>query len=192
MVDDPKLWIKPFASAGASQLTFHWEAVAATSADNRRLSAVTLTSSSTTAAASTPSCATTAAAAIALAKTIREEYGLHAGLSVKPGSEIDDQVKEALDSKYFTTLLIMTVEPGFGGQSFMHDMMKKAMEARMRYKDRVIIQVDGGLTLETTKIAAAHGANAIVAGTSIYGSPDVGQCIADMHQTLRDHIGKFS
>ena len=63
----------------------------------------------------------------------------------------------------FQTLLVMTVEPGFGGQSFMNEMMSKVCKARQRYPE-LIVQVDGGLNMETTPIAVQNGANAIVAG----------------------------
>jgi ribulose-phosphate 3-epimerase len=67
-------------------------------------------------------------------------------------------------------VLVMTVEPGFGGQSFMHDMMMKVESLRARAPN-MDIQVDGGLGLDTIKFAALAGANVIVAGTSVFKAP---------------------
>jgi ribulose-phosphate 3-epimerase len=72
-------------------------------------------------------------------------------------------------------LLVMTVHPGFGGQTFMHEMMSKVAEARReidRRGRRVALQVDGGINEETAPIAAAAGADTFVAGNAIFGAGD--------------------
>ena len=72
-------------------------------------------------------------------------------------------------------VLVMTVEPGFGGQSFMADMMPKVAAIRAECDRRGIemdIQVDGGIDLNTAPVAAKAGANVLVAGSSVFGSSD--------------------
>jgi ribulose-phosphate 3-epimerase len=84
---------------------------------------------------------------------------------------------------YLDMVLIMTVEPGFGGQKFMTDMMAKVSEVREMIRDGgydIDVQVDGGINAETTKIAAAAGANVLVAGSSIFGAKDVAKAVADI------------
>ena len=68
-------------------------------------------------------------------------------------------------------VLVMTVEPGFGGQSFMADMMPKLTLLRARYP-HLDLQVDGGINLETVKAAAKAGANVFVAGSAVFKSAD--------------------
>ncbi|MEJ7651199.1 MAG: ribulose-phosphate 3-epimerase [Nakamurella sp.] len=98
--------------------------------------------------------------------------GAKAGLSIKPDTDLDDWV-EALRS--YDTLLIMTVEPGFGGQSFLAEMMDKVRSAR-RMVDTghltVVIEVDGGINADTIEQAAAAGADCFVAGSAVYGADD--------------------
>ncbi|CBZ56108.1 hypothetical protein NCLIV_065340 [Neospora caninum Liverpool] len=107
------------------------------------------------------------AKAEALAKRIRE-LGIKAGLAIKPATKLAD-LGDALAGDRFDMLLVMTVEPGFGGQKFMQDMLDKVRVARSLFP-RLNIQVDGGLDGETVKSAAFAGANVIVAGTSIFKS----------------------
>ncbi len=100
------------------------------------------------------------------------DLGMTAGLSVKPGTPIED-VFPYLDQ--LAMVLIMTVEPGFGGQSFMEDMLPKITRLRneiIRRKLAVHIEVDGGINAETSMLCREAGANAIVAGTSIFRAPE--------------------
>lgn len=99
---------------------------------------------------------------------IREikEKGMRAGLAIKPKTDIK-QIEGILKKNILDMLLVMTVEPGFGGQKFMVDQMRKVFEAR-KLCPNLDIQVDGGLDGETVREAAGSGANVIVAGTSIY------------------------
>lgn len=83
-------------------------------------------------------------------------------------------------------VLVMTVEPGFGGQSFMHECMPKVAALRAKSGD-IDIQVDGGLAEDTVEYAAKAGANVIVAGTSIFKSSDAAKTI----QVLRESVGKY-
>jgi ribulose-phosphate 3-epimerase len=79
--------------------------------------------------------------------------------------------------------LIMTVEPGFGGQKFMPDMMPKVQALRKRYPD-LNIEVDGGLSEKTIDVAADAGANVIVAGSAVFGAKDP----ADVIKKLREAV----
>ena len=102
-------------------------------------------------------------------KSIRRE-GARAGLAVKPGTEITDYAEFA---DLVDMFLIMTVEPGFGGQSFMRDMVPKIERARRIIGSRPIwLQVDGGISEETIEIATAAGADTFVAGSAVFQSPD--------------------
>jgi ribulose-phosphate 3-epimerase len=84
--------------------------------------------------------------------------------------------------------LIMTVEPGFGGQKFMSEMMDKVQKTRKFVGDRPIwIQVDGGISLETIEIARESGADTFVAGSAVFNSPDP----AEMVQMLRHRADAF-
>ena len=98
------------------------------------------------------------------------ESGKVAALAVKPGTEIE-AVYPYLDK--LGMVLVMTVEPGFGGQSFMADMMPKIVKLREECKRRNLemdIQVDGGISLTTVETVAEAGANVLVAGSAIFGS----------------------
>jgi ribulose-phosphate 3-epimerase len=104
--------------------------------------------------------------------------GAKAGLSLKPGTDLDDWI-EVLP--HYDTLLVMTVEPGFGGQSFMPEMMDKVTRARRMVETghlRVVVQVDGGIDLDTIEQAAAAGADCFVAGSAVYGMSDPGAAVA--------------
>ena len=86
--------------------------------------------------------------------------------------------------------LIMTVEPGFGGQSFLADQMPKlrslADEARRRGSD-VWLQVDGGISADTIAQAAAAGADTFVAGSAVYGADDIDAAIAALRDAAAAH-----
>jgi len=98
--------------------------------------------------------------------------GKKAGLSIKPGTPLD-QARELFGR--FDILLIMTVEPGFGGQLFMTDMLGKIREAnRIRAELGLgfLIEVDGGIDAKTAALCRAAGADVMVAGTSIFKAAD--------------------
>ena len=104
--------------------------------------------------------------------------GSRAGLSLKPGTPLEDWVDVL---KHYDTLLVMTVEPGFGGQSFMADMMDKVRNAR-RLVDTghlsVVVEVDGGISADTIEIAAEAGADCFVAGSAVYAAEDPALAVA--------------
>ena len=100
--------------------------------------------------------------------------GIKTGLSIKPKTQVADIKKYIND---VDLLLVMTVEPGFGGQAFMSDCAEKIKEIKKLAKDELIIQVDGGINCETAKICAEYGANCLVAGSYIYKSSDIKSAI---------------
>ena len=105
--------------------------------------------------------------------------GKKAGLSVKPKTPVE-AVYPYLDK--LSMVLVMTVEPGFGGQSFMEDMMPKVSAVRAEIDRRgldVDIQVDGGINKDTISIAAKAGANVFVSGNAIFSSDNAEKTIAD-------------
>ena len=104
--------------------------------------------------------------------------GARAGVALKPGTP-PEAILEQLDA--WDLVLVMTVEPGFGGQSYMADMAAKISALRAAIGERPIdLEVDGGLNPETVLHAAKHGANAIVAGSAVFKAPDVQQAIAQL------------
>jgi ribulose-phosphate 3-epimerase len=98
--------------------------------------------------------------------------GKKAGLSIKPGTPLD-QTRPYFGQ--FDILLVMTVEPGFGGQPFMHDMLVKIREAD-RFRTELgldfLIEVDGGIDPETARLCREAGADVMVAGTSVFKAAD--------------------
>lgn len=80
-------------------------------------------------------------------------------------------------------VLVMTVEPGFGGQKFMADMMPKVAEIRRRYPD-LNIEVDGGLGISTIGTAAEAGANVIVAGSAVFGAKDPKEVVGVLREAV--------
>ncbi|MET3806891.1 ribulose-phosphate 3-epimerase [Nakamurella sp. UYEF19] len=113
--------------------------------------------------------------------------GAKAGLSLKPGTDLEDWV-EVLP--HYDTLLIMTVEPGFGGQSFMPEMMDKVSRARRMVETghlNVVVQVDGGIDLETIERAAEAGADCFVAGSGVYGMTDRAGAVAALRAKASAH-----
>ena len=89
--------------------------------------------------------------------------------------------------EHLDMVLIMTVEPGFGGQSFMFDMMEKVKEARReidtRFFEKIWLQVDGGVSLETIAQAAESGADTFVAGSAVFKSDDPGAMIDSLRSS---------
>ncbi|WP_449277203.1 ribulose-phosphate 3-epimerase [Leucobacter sp. GX24907] len=105
---------------------------------------------------------------VGLARRLRE-IGARAGLALKPGTDPEPYL-ELLPE--FDQVLVMTVEPGFGGQKFMPDMMPKLRrfaEVKARLGLDVWLQVDGGVTVDTIGIAAEAGADTFVAGSAVFG-----------------------
>ncbi len=110
-------------------------------------------------------------------KDIRS-LGKRSGLAIKPDTPIE-VVQELLQE--IDMIVVMTVEPGFGGQSFMSSMMAKVEKARRYLEQRglndVWLQVDGGISSSTIKIARRAGADTFVAGSAVYGSENPGNMV---------------
>ena len=115
--------------------------------------------------------------------------GAKVGVAVKPGTPFSlvEPFIEQID-----LLLIMTVEPGFGGQSFMHEQMDKVKSARSRIElikgGKPLIQVDGGISLETIGEAASAGANCFVAGSAVYKSADPENMVQLLRKSAEEHF----
>jgi ribulose-phosphate 3-epimerase len=104
-----------------------------------------------------------------------KSFGIKAGISIRPKNSVD-LIKSYLNDA--DMVLMMTVEPGFGGQKFISEVVPKIRQVRDIYdKD---IEVDGGINKETAKETIKAGANVLVAGTFIFGSKNVKQAICDL------------
>jgi len=109
-----------------------------------------------------------------------KESGAKVGISIKPATSAEEIFKYIHN---VDMVLIMTVEPGFGGQKFMTDMMSKVGKIR-KYIDEqelnVYLQVDGGITAENIKTAALAGADSFVAGTSVFGANNIKNAVEEL------------
>ena len=119
-----------------------------------------------------------------VAETVKKilDCGCKAGISIKPNTPAEE-VFPYLDS--LEMVLVMTVEPGFGGQSFMPETMDKIKALRSEMKRRgldIDIQVDGGINEKTVETAASAGANVFVAGSAVFGAEDATKAISDLRE----------
>ncbi|MGH8774661.1 MAG: ribulose-phosphate 3-epimerase [Jiangellaceae bacterium] len=125
-----------------------------------------------------------AAAPVRLARELRR-HGARAGVAVKPATPVD-QLEDFLSE--IDMLLVMTVEPGFGGQEFLDVCLPKVRRARELVSKSgldIWIQVDGGVSAETIERCAEAGADVFVAGSAVYGADDATQAI-DALRTLAE------
>lgn len=123
---------------------------------------------------------------VALAKKLRA-LGARAGIALKPGTDVAPYL-EIMDA--FDQVLVMTVEPGFGGQKFIDSVMPKLdalRHARSAQGLDVWLQVDGGVTAQTIEVAAAHGADTFVAGSSVYGADNIPAAISELRTAAARH-----
>ena len=112
-------------------------------------------------------------------KNIRHA-GSRASLGIKPNTQIE-QYADLID--LVDMFLIMTVEPGFGGQKFMENMMDKVRTTRKMIGDRPIwLQVDGGISMQTIEIALEAGADTFVVGSAVFNTPDPAQMVVDIRK----------
>jgi ribulose-phosphate 3-epimerase len=121
----------------------------------------------------------------ATASGIRK-YGSRASIALKPKTEID-QYEDYLDA--IDMVLIMTVEPGFGGQKFMIEMMDKVKRTKKLIGSRPIwLQVDGGVSLDTIEIARDAGADTFVAGSAVFNSEDPAGMVSALRMKAQNAI----
>lgn len=159
MVTDPRSWITQLKDCGADRVSFHLEACP--SMDYAK-------------------------------ETAREikRYGMKAGLAIRPKTPVEEAlsvIEETYSENLFSLLLVMSVEPGFGGQKFDESVLKKCAVARDRFPN-LHIQLDGGMNAETAALGAQSGANVIVAGTSVFGSEDVKMAIGIIRSAVVENF----
>lgn len=123
---------------------------------------------------------------VAVARSLRDR-GARAGLALKPGT-VAEPFLELLPE--FDMVLVMTVEPGFGGQSFMPETMPKLRTLSQAVRDSgldVWLQVDGGINDDTIGIAAEAGATVFVAGSSVFGAENAGAQVDHLRELAAGH-----
>ena len=120
---------------------------------------------------------------VSTARAVRSN-GARASVAVKPGTDLEPYL-QSLDA--YDMILVMTVEPGFGGQSFIPEALKKIAIARRLIDESgrdILLEVDGGIKAENIAAAAAAGADTFVAGSAIFGKPDYKAVIDAMRAEL--------
>lgn len=125
---------------------------------------------------------------IAVARDIRAA-GAKAGLSVKPNTPIEPYLEILRE---FDTLLVMSVEPGFGGQSFIAGVLEKARIVRNLVDAgelRLIVEIDGGINADTIEQAAEAGIDCFVAGSAVYNTADPGATVQSLRSIAAAHRG---
>ncbi|HET6672378.1 MAG TPA: ribulose-phosphate 3-epimerase [Agromyces sp.] len=123
---------------------------------------------------------------VGLARRLRQ-LGARAGIALKPGTDIEPYLDLLPE---FDQVLVMTVEPGFGGQSFMPETMPKlrrVADAVRAARLDVWLQVDGGITADTIRIAAEAGADTFVAGSAVFGAEVPADRIASLREAASTH-----
>ena len=107
-----------------------------------------------------------------------KSFGVKAGVSIKPATA-PEMIFPLLDK--VDLVLVMTVEPGFGGQEFMHDCAMKIPVIKANAPENIIIQVDGGINNLTSKICTSLGANSLVAGSYIFNHHDYKSSVESLY-----------
>lgn len=164
----PKRWVRDFKKAGCDLYCFHYEAAI-----------------DSTAAESPAEISESKTSPKELIRFIHEN-DMQAGIAIKPNTPVDvlwDILANPVAAERPDMVLIMTVEPGFGGQKFMASELPKVAALRKKYPD-LNIEVDGGLGLGTIDQAADAGANVIVAGSAVFGAQDPADVIAKLREAV--------
>lgn len=163
MVSNPGQWVEDLATAGANSVTFHLESFCSAPYDKDEPGPY-----------AGPKNGAEMEGARELATRIRA-LGMKVGLALRPRTSVD-AAKDLLDEGLLDMLLVMSVEPGFGGQKFMESVMGKVSRAREMYPE-LMIQVDGGISPKTVAKAYKAGANVFVAGSAVFGAEDAEEVI---------------
>ncbi|KAF2753256.1 ribulose-phosphate 3-epimeras-like protein [Pseudovirgaria hyperparasitica] len=168
MIAEPKRWVREFQKAGCDLYCFHYEAaINSTAAESPSEDEPTKTNPKE------------------LVRYIHS-LGMQAGIAIKPSTKVDvlwDILASDIKEEIPDMVLVMTVEPGFGGQSFMESELPKVTALREKYPD-LHIEVDGGLSEKTIDQAADAGANVIVAGSAVFGANDPAEVIANLREAV--------
>ncbi len=106
-----------------------------------------------------------------------QDFGIKAGISIKPNTQ-PEEIFPYLSN--VDLVLVMTVEPGFGGQSFIHECASKIPVIKENAPESLIIQVDGGINNVTSKICTSLGANSLVAGSYIFNSDNINKAVQSL------------
>lgn len=168
MIAEPKKWVKDFQKAGCDLYCFHYEAAINSTAAEKPEDTSDRKTSPTE-----------------LIKYIHAN-NMQAGIAIKPNTPVDvlwPILENPNADERPDMVLVMTVEPGFGGQKFMPSALPKVSALRERYPE-LNIEVDGGLGVGTIDQAADAGANVIVAGSAVFGAEDP----ADVIRKLREAV----
>ena len=173
MIENPDKYIEPFVNAGADILTFHYESIAGS--EKSRVN-ITGTNAIYVEEEEKTSFLTNYPPELKIYDLIVKikSFGIKAGISIKPKTSAQSIFPFLKD---VDMVLVMTVEPGFGGQKFMPDCAKKIEVIRQKAPKDLIIQVDGGINDFTGKVCRDFGANSLVAGNYIYKSGDIKKAI---------------
>ncbi|WP_206430389.1 ribulose-phosphate 3-epimerase [Mycobacterium sp. P7213] len=118
---------------------------------------------------------------VAVARDIRAA-GAKAGLSIKPGTPLEPYLEILRD---FDTLLVMSVEPGFGGQSFIPEVLSKVRTVRKLVDAgelSILVEIDGGINADTVEQAAEAGVDCFVAGSAVYSAADPGAAVESLRR----------
>ncbi|KAK4674235.1 RIBULOSE-phosphate 3-epimerase [Podospora pseudopauciseta] len=175
MIAEPKKWVKEFKKAGCDLYCFHYEAAINSSA-----------------AESPEGKSDEKTSPRELIRYIHDQ-GMLAGIAIKPATPANvlfDLIESEDPKEKPDMVLVMTVEPGFGGQQFMASELPKVEELRKRYPD-LNIEVDGGLGPGTIDQAADAGANVIVAGSAVFGAKDPSEVISLLREAVEKRSGKL-
>jgi ribulose-phosphate 3-epimerase len=122
-----------------------------------------------------------------LAETIQvvKDSGAKVGLVLKPETELET-VGHVLDQ--VDMLVLMTVNPGFGGQGFLHDVLPKIKEARVLREEngwKYLIMIDGGIHEDTVPLVVSRGADLLVAGSAVFGADDIEGAVRRLQEAAR-------
>lgn len=120
-----------------------------------------------------------------------KSHGMQVGVAVKPATGLTPELRELIEGHYVDQVLVMTVEPGFGGQSFMTARLSFIEELRRNYP-HLNIGVDGGIGPGTAEQAANAGANILIAGTSVFRAKDRKTAVDELRASVQTVLSKTS